>query len=137
MALGGKINHPIGLVPFERATKRRSVTDVDTFEGVTGMSGCLWDGGKICGISQFIDIDHSRVRLIQQVADDRGADEARPSRYQDCLSAPSQHQPRSPRLCRHGGTPWSDSTAHSVGTGQSIQDNCWRPYNSWNPCTKC
>src|SRR5262245_4753461 len=61
----------------------RSVANVDTLEAVPGMADNVGERVKVARIRQLVDVDDGFLRIRDQPANDRGADEPSSSRDQD------------------------------------------------------
>ncbi len=83
MGLGGKMDDRVGLGLREDVAHARAVGDVGADEAVAPIVGDRGKGIEIAGIGQLVD----HHRLVRSRADDvahqRGADEARPSGDQE------------------------------------------------------
>src|SRR4051812_16693757 len=76
MALGGEVHHAVRLVLLEQPAQMRAVANVDALECVVRVTGSVWDVIEIGGVGQLVEIDHTPSSVGQEVAADRGADEA-------------------------------------------------------------
>jgi hypothetical protein len=73
----------IGPVALEDAPEGGGVADIGLLEGIARIAGDRRQGFGIGGIGQLVEIDDRRVRLGDQMAAERGADEAGPARHKN------------------------------------------------------
>src|SRR5262249_4622904 len=82
MALGGEIHYIARTMLLEQRPQRRPVADVHLRKAITGILR-LGYRAQAGGVGQLVDVEYTRTRVIQQVPDDGGADEAGAPRHKD------------------------------------------------------
>ncbi len=92
MALGGEIHHPMRLVAIEQGAQCRPIADIDLGECVARIAGGLRNGAQVRRVGELVDVDHKGVGVVEQMADDRRADEAGSSGHEDRQAA-KPHDP--------------------------------------------
>ena len=82
VALGCEIHHRARPVAFKQRAQAVLVADVEFGKRVTRMPRGLRNRGEVRRIGELVDIDDKHLGMVEQMPDDRRADEARPAGYE-------------------------------------------------------
>jgi len=86
VALGGKVNHHVGVVDGKDRTDRLQVGNVRLDKAIVGRPGYVLYVFQITGVGEGIQVHHLIVRVvIDQTPNNVVADEASTAGYQDCF----------------------------------------------------
>ena len=86
VALGGEMQHGVGLDLVEDLVDRGAVADVDLEMGVPVAGARLGQRLQIAGVGELVDVGDMPVGVADDVADDRRADEPRAAGDQELHS---------------------------------------------------
>ncbi len=94
MALGGEVHHGVGGVLGEDLGDPVDVADVGLLEGEPWAVGDRLGGAVGGGVGHLVDVDDLVVGVVDQVADDGGADESLAAGDEDlhALARPVAHR---------------------------------------------
>jgi hypothetical protein len=83
--LGRQVHHAIGLMLCKNARDFPRIADIDLLEHMAGVPHQAWQRIEVAGIGELVDVDDRHIGFGNELANDRGPDETRPSRNQHFL----------------------------------------------------
>ena len=77
VALGGKVDHAVGLVAVKEVVNGQGVADVDALKAVVRGLGHVGQVFEVAGVGQGVDVDNRVLRVaLNEAANDVRADES-------------------------------------------------------------
>src|SRR5262245_5669294 len=82
MALGGEVDDDVRIEDLESTFERETVADVSLNEAVPLVTRDGIERAQVAGVGQLVEVQHAMIARLDQVSDERRADEPSPARHQ-------------------------------------------------------
>ncbi|MNP12715.1 hypothetical protein D3C76_1049640 [compost metagenome] len=76
MGFGGQVHDRMGLEARQCGTDRLAFGDIGLEELVARVAGCRCQGFEVAGVGQFVEVENLMLGVVQQMANERRANEA-------------------------------------------------------------